>query len=73
MYVEGWKNEIFVWNASLNGMRFEPDVLYYLMYGIGAVEMFLGIGFTGGFIAGRAGEFCGQIWRIVTFMIYPPG
>ena len=53
-----------------------PNLMYYIigMYGVGLLMEMLAPGFYWQYLSLDAGKILGgQVWRIVTFMIYPPG
>ncbi len=53
-----------------------PNLMYYIigMYGVGLLMEMLAPGFYWQYLSLDAGKILsGQVWRIATFMIYPPG
>ena len=53
-----------------------PNLMYYIigMYGVGLLITWFAPGFYLQYLSLDAGKILqGQVWRIVTFMIYPPG
>lgn len=53
-----------------------PNLMYYIigMYGVGLLMEMFAPGFYWQYLSLDAGRILnGQVWRIVTFMIYPPG
>ena len=67
----------FFYNLERKFKRYAiPNLMYYiiLMYGVGLLMEMFAPGFYWRFLSLDAQAILhGQIWRIVTFMIYPPG